>query len=319
MNSIFRAFTLLALVAVPALAIARPPLIYHRVIKLAAHPGHTVRLVLSQQDVVIHVSSNNSVIVSTDIWADAGSTDAKSKIVTRLAPKISAQDGNVVIQSPTYNGWGWHFNFSSGPQARVTVTMPASMAVNYRLGSGDFRFVNPGANNPIKGYSGSGDVMVKSASTRLAAKTGSGDIFVALRQVNQSARVQLSAGSGDINFAGIVDSLNFSTGSGDIGISNTSAKQALLSSGSGDITAHWQNLTVGTSLNASSGSGDLVMFFPVDSKLGGTISTGSGEVNTDFAATIHSNRHSYTLAGGNGAILLNTRTGSGDITLRKGR
>ncbi len=319
MNSIFRAFTLLALVAVPALAIARPPLIYHRVIKLAAHPGHTVRVVLSQQDVVIHVSSNKSVTVSTDIWADTGSTDAKSKIVTRLAPKISTQDGDVVVQSPTHNSWGWHFNFSGSPQAQVTVTMPATMAVNYRLGSGDFRFVNPGAANLIKGYSGSGDVMVKSASARLTAKAGSGDIFVALDQASQPAQVQLSTGSGDINFTGTTDSLNVSTGSGDIRLSSASAKQAVLSTGSGNITAHWQDLAAGTSLKASSGSGDLVMFFPAGSKLSGGLSTGSGEVNTDFAATIHSNRHSYTLTGGNGAILLNTRTGSGDITLRKGR
>ncbi|HEN47329.1 MAG TPA: hypothetical protein ENI75_03080, partial [Mizugakiibacter sp.] len=296
MNRIFRTFPLLALVAVPALAIARPPLIYHHVTKLAAHPGHTVRLVLSQQDVVIHVAPDNSVTVSTDIWAHAGSAEAKVKIVTRLAPKISTQDGNVVILSPTHNSWGWPFNFSGSPQARVTVTMPVTMAVNYRLGSGDFRFVNPGAANLIKGDSGSGDVMVKSASTRLAAKTGSGDIFVALHQADPSAPVQLRTGSGDINFSGTVDSLNVSTGSGDIGISSASAKQALLSSGSGDITAHWQNLAAGASLKARSGSGDLVMFFPAGSKLGGTISTGSGEVNTDFAATIHSNRHSYTLA-----------------------
>ncbi len=317
MNRIFHTFSLLALVAVPTLAIARPPLIYHHVTKLAAHPGDTVRLVLSQQDVVIHVSPNNSVTVSTDIWANARSADAKLKIVTRLAPKIRTQDGNVVVQSPTHNSWGWHFNFNGSPQARVTVTMPVTMAVNYRLGSGDFRFVNPGAANLIKGYSGSGDVMVKSASARLTAKTGSGDIFVALDQTSQPAQVQLSTGSGDIHFAGTTGSLNVSTGSGDIRLSSASVKQAVLSAGSGDITAHWQDLATGTSLKASSGSGDLVMFFPAGSKLSGRLSTGSGEVNTDFAATIHGNRHSYTLAGGNDAIQLNTRTGSGDITLRK--
>ncbi len=64
MNGIFRTFSLLVLVAVPVLAIARPPLIYHH---LVAHPGDTVRAVLSQQDVVIYVSPSNSATVSTAI------------------------------------------------------------------------------------------------------------------------------------------------------------------------------------------------------------------------------------------------------------
>ncbi len=335
MNKKIRAFSLLALVAVPVLAIARPPLIYHHLTKLAAHPADTVRVVLGQQDVVIHVSPSNSVTVSTDIWADARAADAKAKIIKRLTPTVSAQDGEVIIRTSTHNSWGWNFHFGSSPQARVTITMPASMAVEYRLGSGDFQFINPGAPNLIKGDSGSGNVVIKSASARVVAKTGSGDFIIALDPATQRVKlssgsgdirintasakqVRISTGSGDINFSGTTDSLNLSSGSGAIWISTASAKQVRISTGSGDITAHWHKL-VAASLHASSGSGDLVMFFPADSKLKGTLSTSSGDVDTDFTATIHSNQHSYTLTGGGvDAVQLNASTGSGDITLHKG-
>lgn len=274
-----------------------------------------MRLVLSQQDVVIRVSPGNSVTVSTDIWAAAGSTAAKAKIIKWLAPNASTQGGDVVIRTPARNGWGRHFHWGSSPQARVTVTMPGSMAIDYRLGSGDFRFINPGAPNLIKGYSGSGDVVIKSTSARIAAKAGSGDFVVELDRATR--QVRLSTGSGDIDFSGTPDSLSLGTGSGDIEISNAAAKQVSLSTGSGDITAHWQDLAA-ASLKVSSGSGDLVMYFPARSKLSGTISTGSGEVDTDFAATIHGSRNFYILAGGTGAVRVSISTGSGDIALRKG-
>ncbi len=315
MNRILRSFPILALVALPPLALARPPLLYHHLTSLVAHPSGTVRLGLSLQDVVIHVSAGNSVTVSTEIWASAGSADAKARIVKSLAPKIGDRGGDIFIRAPGIGGWSRYFNWSGGPRARVTVTMPGSMAIDYRLGSGDFRFINPGAPNRITGYSGSGDVAIKSASTRIIAKAGSGDLTIALDRATR--QVQLGTGSGDIDFSGTTDSLSLSTGSGDIEIGNAMAKRILLRTGSGDVTAHWQDLGA-ASLKASSGSGDLVMYFPARSKLSGIISTGSGDVDTDFAATIHGGRHVYIPAGGTGSIRLNLDTGSGDIALRKG-
>ena len=51
--------------------------------------------------------------------------------------------------------------------------------------------------------------------------------------------------------------------------------------------------------------------------IGGRISTGSGDVNTDFPATIRADHHTYTLVGGTGAVQVNLDAGSGDVALRK--
>lgn len=316
MNRFSRLLVPAMLLILPALALARPPLIYHHVAALPAHAGGTVRLTLSSHDLVIDIKAGNSVSVTTDIWAAAGSEAAKSRIVKRYAPTVSADGGDIVVRSPRHNGWGWHFGWGESPQARVTVVMPPGMDVAYRLGSGDFHFDNAGAATSIMGESGSGDAFVVSASKQLALKAGSGDIQVRLD--NAAASVGLGTGSGDIGFSGTTDSLSLKAGSGDITVGNAAAKSASITTGSGDVVVHWQKLATGASIEGGTGSGDLLMHFPADTVIGGRISTGSGDVNTDFPATIHGSHHSYNLAGGAGEIHVSLSTGSGDITLRKG-
>ncbi|MGA7964736.1 MAG: DUF4097 family beta strand repeat-containing protein [Gammaproteobacteria bacterium] len=308
----YGAFALL--LAFPVLALARPPLIYHKVAEAAAHPGGTVKLVLSSHDVVVNVKAGDKVRVTTDIWASADSKDEKSRIIDRYAPTVESSGDNVRVQSPSHHGW--HFSWGRSPQARVTVVMPADMKLDYRLGSGDFHFDNPSAKMDIKGESGSGDVYFKGDPGRLHLSAGSGDMRVATGA--DSGPVSAHTGSGDIDFSGGATSLSLGAGSGDVTINDAMAKSAELGSGSGDVVAHWNKLASGASIKSSSGSGDVIMYFPSSTVIGGKISTGSGDVNTDFPAMIHGSHHSYTLAGGAGAITVDLDTGSGDISLHKG-
>lgn len=316
MYRISRGFVLAALLTLPAGALARPPLIYHRVANLVAHPHGSVRLALSLHDVVMHVQPGNSVTVTTDIWAAAGSAGAKHEIIKRLAPTVSAQGDDILVAAPRHSGWSINLGWGGGPQALVSVTLPPGMAVDYRLASGDFRFDNPGAPNPIHGISGSGDVVVHSASQALAVRCGSGDVTVRLD--GGAGDVQLHTGSGDIDFAGSAGTLKAEAGSGDLEIDDASARTADLGTGSGDIVAHWRKVAAGGSVSASAGSGDVTMYFPSDTVVAGQISTASGDVDTAFPATLHGGRHSYTLAGGSGAVRVDLNSGSGDVSLRKG-
>lgn len=316
MYRISRAFLVAALVSMPAAALARPPLIYHRAANLVAHPSGTVRLVLSRHDVVVHVRKGDSVTVTTEIWAGASSESAKQDIIKRLAPRVSAKGDDILVEAPRQHGWSINLGWGAGPEALVTVTLPPGMAVNYRLGSGDFRFDNPGADNAIQGWSGSGDVVVKSAAKALAVKAGSGDITVV--HAGDKAEVRLRTGSGDIVFSGAAGSLKAGAGSGDIMIHDAAAGAADLSTGSGDIIARWRKFAAGGAVAASAGSGDVEMYFPSDTVIGGRIATGSGDVDTQFPATIQGNHHAYTLAGGSGAVQVDLSTGSGDVSLRKG-
>ncbi len=315
MNRLSRCAAFVVLLALPALAFARSPLIYHQVANLPAHPGGAVRLVLSSHDVVVKIRSGDTVTVTTDIWAATDSRKEKSRIIERYAPKVSASGDDVVVRSLRHRGWNSGFDWGEGPQARVTVVMPPAMALDYRLGSGDFHFDNVGATTAIKGESGSGDVFVVSASKRLDLRAGSGDMNAKID--NGSAVAALQTGSGDIHFAGTTGTLNLEAGSGDITVSGGTAKSISITTGSGDVVTHWLKLAAGAMINDSAGSGDVVMYFPAGTVIGGRISTGSGDVDTDFPATIHGRHHTYTLAGGTGAVQVNLDTGSGDVALRK--
>lgn len=317
MRAFLRLAVFLGFAAMPALALARPPLIYHRVANLVAHPGGSVRLALSSDDVVVRVKPGaSSVTVTSEIWANAGSDSAKKTIIRRLAPHVTAKGKDVLVKSPEHHGWSLHFGWGSSPQALVTVQMPPSMAVHYRLGSGDFHFDNPDAPTAIDGISGSGDVRVDSSSSRVLVKSGSGDLVVNLH--GAAGQVRLGTGSGDIDFTGSARSLKFAAGSGDIQIHRASTQSASITTGSGDIVAHWSKVEAGGALHASAGSGDLVMYLPRDTVVGGHISTGSGDVNSGFPVTVRGSHHFYTLTGGSGAVTVDMNTGSGDVTLHKG-
>ena len=311
-----RSFILLLLFAFPAAALARPPLIYHHVEKITAHASGTVRLRLSSQDAVISVKPGKQVSVTTDIWSSTSSKSNKEELIKRYTPAVWADGNDVKVGPPDHHDWGWHIGWESSHEVRVTVVMPNDMKLDYRLGSGDFKFDNPSATVAVKGESGSGDVYFKGNPEKLYLRAGSGDMQVA--KGSQPGPVNVHTGSGDIIYSGSATSLSLGAGSGDITVGHAQAKSAELGSGSGDVVVHWDKLASGAAIKASSGSGDIDMYFPASTVIGGKISTGSGDVNTDFPALIHGSHHSYTLSGGPGAITVDLDTGSGDISLRKG-
>ena len=311
-----RSFILLLLLAFPAIALARPPLISHHVEQIAAHSGGTVRLRLSSHDAVVSVKPGKHVSVTTDIWSSTSSESNKEELIKRYTPAVWADGDDVEVGPPDHHDWGWHFGWESSHEVRVTVVMPGDMKLDYRVGSGDFRFDNPAATLSVKGESGSGDVFFKGNPRELHLSAGSGDMQVA--KGSHAGPVSVHTGSGDIIYSGDATSLSLGAGSGDITVGHAVAKTAKIGSGSGDIVVHWGKLAAGATIKASSGSGDLDLYFPAATVIAGKISTGSGDVNTDFPALIHGSHHSYTLSGGPGAITVEADTGSGDISLHKG-
>lgn len=299
----------------PTLALARPPLVYHHVTSVPAPAGGSLQLRLGSQDAVVTVRPVHSVSVTVDIWARAGSDRAKAELVRRLAPTATIAKGQVLVSAPTTRGWHMDFGWGASPEVRVSIVMPADMKLDYRMGSGDLNYDNPAAANDIDGENGSGDTRIAGSSGRLNVDNGSGDVFVTLHGAADSATI--TAGSGDVHFSGSARSLVLRSGSGDVE-AEASARSAMLRTGSGDISARWHDLAPGAVIQASSGSGDLLLRFPAETVLAGRLSTGSGDIESAFAATRSGSRHVLTLPGGANAVTLDASTGSGDLILRKG-
>lgn len=316
MNRSIRYAAFALLLAIPAVAQARPPLIYHHVDQVPAHAGGAVRLRLSSHDVVVRIETGDTVSVTTDIWSSTDSDSDKEALIKRHAPAVWTEGNDIEVGPPNHHDWGWHIGWERSYAARVTIEMPAGMKIDYGLGSGDFRFDNPGAKTAVDGESGSGDVYFRGDPARLHLRAGSGDMHIATGA--DSGSVSVRTGSGDVAFNGNATSLALGAGSGNVTVNDGVARSVVLHSGSGDIVAHWKKLGAGATFMSKSGSGDVVMYFPASTVIGGKISTGSGDVNTDFPASIHGSHHSYALSGGPGGITVDLDTGSGDIDLRKG-
>lgn len=196
----------------------------------------------------------------------------------------------------------------------------------------------------LNSYTGSGDMTISDLQLPLTAKTGSGNITVS----HISADSRVNSGSGDLRITAVKGVLNAETGSGSIHAENISG-DVFVSAGSGDIEVSQNG---GGSVNARSGSGNIKLRgikggLRADAGSGNIqaegeptadwrAGTGSGNVtlrvpsqssfNIDArtssgSLTMH---HSVTMQGtmarnhiqgkvGNGGVLVDVHTGSGDI------
>jgi hypothetical protein len=190
--------------------------------------------------------------------------------------------GTVQVHGRVRASGGW-VSFSGGSaeeRIREIVENPPIEQSGNRIQVGPKR-----GNDGWNGVSISYEIIVP-ANTRLASRSGSGDLEVA----DVDGPVELSTGSGDIRVGRIEDHLTARTGSGDIELAG--AASARTSTGSGNVSA----IGVRGDLEARSGSGDITI--AQEGKGSVEVSTGSGNVE---------------LSGATGPV--HVRASSGDIQL----
>ncbi len=148
----------------------------------------------------------------------------------------------------------------------------------------------------VRGENRSGDVeLTDVADVDLTA--GSGRIIV--RRASGAVRVR--TGSGDITATEIAGTVSAHTGSGDITGRGLGAGEVQAKTGSGDVSL---DLDTATSVRAQTGSGSVELFVPSD-RYRVRVNTGSGA------------QHIGVTDDPSAALLLDLRTGSGDVTVRQ--
>jgi len=215
-----------------------------------------------------------------------------------------------VRQPQSHGSW---FSFGGGVEARVSITLPAAMPVNFGTGSGDVVFNGVAGDVAVRGHTGSGDVTVRGGAARIDITSGSGDQLVVIGK--PARHVQLHAGSGDIRFSGPAAELETHTGSGDTTASGlTGAARA--ETGSGDVRLSWANGPTAAAIAVRTGSGDAIVTLPRAMRLRGAVSTGSGDIDSDFAGRSDERGREMVFAGPRGSVPVAIKTGSGDVALR---
>ncbi|PYP89085.1 MAG: hypothetical protein DMG65_14360 [Candidatus Angelobacter sp. Gp1-AA117] len=180
------------------------------------------------------------------------------------------------------------------------------LAVSAKTGSGNITLDNIGAD--VRVSSGSGDLKINSIKGALAASAGSGNIRgggiageinantgsgeVELEQAG-SGNVKVGTGSGNVKLRGVKRGLRVETGSGDIRVD-------------GEPTGDW---------HASAGSGNIDLRVPASTSFNIDARTSSGTLRMNRPVTMQGNLGNKHVQGkvGNGGVLVDLHTGSGDI------
>jgi DUF4097 and DUF4098 domain-containing protein YvlB len=142
-------------------------------------------------------------------------------------------------------------------------------------------------------------------------------------EVAVPANVQISAGSvsGDVDITGARGDVSASSVSGDIKLMGLHASSVQANSVSGNVDVRVDELTGTGAFSFHSVSGDVTLEVPRDFGADLTMSTVSGDINSDFPITLGNgrmSRRSLSARIGAGGRRLDVSTVSGDLRLRQG-
>ncbi len=164
----------------------------------------------------------------------------------------------------------------------------------------------------VSSHTGSGDQVISGLQLPLTAKTGSGNITVE----NVTADTRVNSGSGDLKIKSIKGVLYAETGSGNINADDI-AGDVFANTGSGNIDVRQ---SAGGSVKAETwrlgaGSGNITLKVPSQASFNLDARTSSGSLKVGHPFTTQGAISHNHIQGkvGNGGVLLDLHTGSGDI------
>jgi hypothetical protein len=299
-----------ALIAALGLSASAESLKWHEEKSLPAKPGGTLKVEASFQDVLVTIAPGSTIRVAVDIEVSSWPGDSKTYL-DALKP-VYREEGNTILVRSRASHWTIGYSNCRGT---IALKVPPGMALDLRSGSGDCRIDGDTAGMPATCDTGSGDVEIHGAARSVTADTGSGDVRI--RLAARAEKVKIDTGSGDVDFQGEAGEFEGDTGSGGITAMGLTGS-ARFDTGSGDVKAGWERLPAGTSVTADTGSGGVQLTLPAGTALSGLLGSSSGEIRCDFPGTLSSREKRYELSGGGGSASVRVKTGSGDITIRKG-
>jgi DUF4097 and DUF4098 domain-containing protein YvlB len=217
---------------------------------------------------------------------------------------------------------------------------PSTLSLGLRSGSsrsGDTRFeVTVPVGVRIRANSTSGDIRIAGSKAEVETRTQRGDIVVedvgptTINAFSGDVSASTIAGdlrvnvlSGDVQIRQVTGDVEVKTVSGEISLRDARSKNVRLGSTSGDITFDGTIDPTGR-YELETHSGDVELMLPANIGAQLTVSTYSGEIDSDFELTLLPGQHgeasghgkSFTFTLGRGGARITAETFSGDINIR---
>jgi hypothetical protein len=167
----------------------------------------------------------------------------------------------------------------------------------------------------LRVLTGNGDVSVDKAGAEVNATTGNGRISIG----ETTGRVDATTGNGDVHVESARGPVRVSTGNGRVFVA-TSSGPVNATSGNGDLDIRMKTLTSETGMTFTTGNGHIRLTVPEDFNADVEMSTGSGNLRSDFDIRVVGRLDPQHLRGqiGKGGPTVRLNTGSGTVEIRKG-
>lgn len=203
-----------------------------------------------------------------------------------------------------------------GNDTKFELTVPVGTRVVAKSQSGDISI--RGTHGDVNVSAQSGDIVVDDVNGRLDVRSFSGEVTA----TNITGGVEINTQSGDLKLTDVRGDIEVSNTSGDITLRSVTAKLVRAKTTSGDVTFDGIVDASGR-YEFTSHSGDVRLHVPRDASAQLTVSTWSGEIESDFPITLKPGDHSigrstskqFTFAIGSGAARISAETFSGDVTV----
>lgn len=204
----------------------------------------------------------------------------------------------------------------SSVSVRFKVSLPRGTSVTLKSVSGDVSLEKVEGEASVSSVSG--EIVVTDVQNLQTAKSVSGDVRVTDARSRRDA--EISSVSGDVTIRGVeARELTISSVSGDVEIVDGSCERASMKSVSGDLR-YQGRLSSGGRYEFNSHSGEVTLLIPEDVGFELEASTFSGDIDTEFEMQVQSvGRRRQNLRGvvGDGSAIIEAKTFSGDVRLRK--
>jgi hypothetical protein len=309
--------TMLAvLIGVSACVSHRTPSSVHETRSFPAHAGKLVRLDVRSLDVHVTVAESETIQVGMDLQVQSSSHAWARRWIERNTPVYEDSDSVLEVHLPERERHGLFFVGFVHTNGRLDLVVPPECRLEVKTSSGDVR-TEGGVTlaGPVRVNTSSGDVTLTGGVHEALVQTSSGDVRVSGPAL---ASLEVDTSSGDVKVTGGAGKTVVDTSSGDVRLEKLSGNLSADTS-SGDVWASWQELPGGASVHVRTSSGDVRLRLPAGTGLAGTITTTSGRIHSAIPPAHEERRHhQMSFEAASGAVKLEVRTSSGDVSLRTG-
>ncbi len=275
-------------------------------------------------NITVHQGSSGTVYVSAKIHGNSGSWLFGGGNIEERIHRIEqnppvTQQGNSIRIGKTEDR-----ELTKNISIDYDITVPPQTKLTSYTGSGDMMI--SGLQLPLSARTGSGNVIVEHISADSRVMSGSGD----LRINSMKGVLHAETGSGNIHADDVAGDAFVNSGSGDIEVRQSAGGSVKAETGSGNIRL--RGVKGGLRADAGSGniqaegeptsdwrlgagSGNITLRVPSQSSFNIDARTSSGTLKVDHQVTMQGTMARNHIQGkvGNGGVLVDVHTGSGDI------